>query len=86
MNTLKERFEKQFPEWRNKNAQALHVLAFFQQELLALAEEVSQRKRELYMPEEINDGLDMAIAHTTLVHNQAIEAAAALIRSRTNEL
>lgn len=76
MTTLKERFEKQFPEWRNKNAQALHVLSFFRQEFLALAEECEDMK-DKYEPAYGKD--DQALVF-------GLAEAASLIRNRANEL
>ncbi len=70
MTTLKERFLKDFPEWKNKNAQSLHVQRFFRQELLALVEEIL----------DAHTSLDAAEA------SEGLSLAASLIRSKANEL
>lgn len=71
MTTLKERFEKDFPEWRQKNAQANHVLSFIQAELLLLAEE---SEAEIVNPD-TKDSFERGV-------NSGLRQSAALIRKR----
>lgn len=43
-DTIGERFDEQFPEWKQKNAQALHVKAFILAELERIALECDKQK------------------------------------------
>lgn len=78
MSTLKERFEKRFWEHRiSKNTkQTADILAFFQQELLALAEEI-EKERAKYVLLETAYGKEKA---------NGLWQAANLIRSKAAEL
>lgn len=57
------------------------ILAVFSAELLAMAEELKGAKRELKMPpeDEGDEAHDIATAHFTLVHNQALDLAITIL-------
>ncbi len=71
MSTLKERFEEQFGAPKVAYMMPSEILAFFRQELLALAEEVEHRTTL----DEYNTG-----------KHEAILSVAALIRAKADEL
>lgn len=88
MTTLKERFGQQFP---NNIAEVIDdfgsttkndILAFFRQELLALAEEINVMP---WKPEFVDEQKE-ALAKRSLLYVMGLVEAVALIRAKANEL
>lgn len=84
MTTLKERFENKLGgRYCNGNCELYHcanVKKFFRQELLALAEEVEGKKVTKW------NRFDDNSENNAMTNNDALDEAAALIRSKADEL